>query len=334
MRWIVKILLPIALAASGCGAESLRRLGLKERTDAGKDIVSLSEAFVVGCGPTAHAPDALRVGDTETFGCTIFSRDERRKVESDLVIFQVNVFAADGGFDPRPATPEYEEASPWHAYFNLRAGAFGGVTRIEVKARYGDAETALSNGGLVVYDPEGLSDRDERENTFVPRKGADPAIDFKKVDGHILFVTELDMVPGQDFNSIEGADLRCSIEAQKVVKLAVYRFYALLSDETRAAKDRVEIKGPIRNFDEEVILEDGPTLFAAQGFGGKLQVVNGDLASNALRVWTGTAGKNCANWGSKDPAQLATVGDPSAELWQNAGESACSQGRRIYCISR
>lgn len=334
MRRFLKILLPIALATSGCGAESLRRLGLKEKTYDGKEVVSLSEGFVVGCGPTAAAPNALRVDGTETFGCTVFSRNERRKVESDLVIFQVNVFLPEGGFDPRPATAEYDEASPWHAYFNLRAGAFAGVTHIEVKARYGDAETALSNGGLIVYDPEGLSERDEKENTFVPRQGADPAIDFKKIDGHILFVSELDMIPGQDFNSIEGADLRCSIEAQKVVKLAVYRFYALLSDATRAAKDRVEIKGPIRNFDEEVILEDGPSLFTSQGFGGDLQVVNGDLASNALRVWTGTADKNCGNWGSKNPAQMATVGDPSSELWQNAGESACSQGRRIYCISR
>lgn len=334
MRRFLKILLPFTLLVAGCGAESLRRLGLKEKNDSGKDVVSLAEGFVVGCGPTEHAPDALRVEGVETFGCTVFSRDERRKVESDLVIFQVNVFIAEGGFDPRPATAEFDEASPWHAYFNLRAGAFEGVTHIEVKARYGAAETALSNDGLIVYDPEGLSERDEKENTFVPRKGTDPAIDFKKVDGHILFVSEIDMIPGQDFNSIEGADLRCSIEAQKVVKLAVYRFYALLSDATRAAEDRVEIKGPIRNFDEKVILEDGPSLFDSKGFDGNLQVVNGDLASNALRVWTGTSDANCANWGSKDPAQMATVGDPSSELWQNAGESACSAGRRIYCISR
>ncbi len=334
MRRFHKFLLPLALLASGCGADSLRRLGLKERVDEEKSVVSLSEAFVVGCGPTANAPGALRVDGMETFGCTVFSRDERRKVESALALFQVNVFFPDGGFDPRPATAEHDEAKPWHAYFNLRAGAFPEMTRIEVKARYGDAETALNSAGLVVYDPEGLSDRDERENTFVPRQGADPAIDFKQVDGHILFVTGVDMVPGQDFNSIEGADLRCSIEAQKVVKLAVYRFFALLSDATRPARDRVAIKGPIRNFDEEIVLEDGPQLFESKGFDGNLQVVGGDLASNALRVWTGTAEKNCANWGSKDPAQMAAVGDPSSELWQNAGESACSTGRRIYCISR
>lgn len=330
----LKILLPFALVLSGCGVETLRRLGLKEQPSESKDIVTLDQAFVVGCGPTAAAPAALSAEGMETFGCTVFSRDERRKVESALQIFQVNVFLADGGFDPRPATLEYDEASPWHAYFNLRAGAFGEATHIEVKARYGDAETALSNGGLAVYDPEHLSDRDEKENTFHPRSDDDPIIDFKKIDGHILFVTSLDLIPGQDFNSVEGADLRCSIEAQKVVKLAVYKFAALLTDDTRAARERVELKGPIRNVDETVMVEDGPALFDSPGFDGALQVVTGDLATSALRVWTGATGKNCANWGSKDPAQLAVVGDPSAELWQNAGESACSQGRRIYCISR
>ncbi len=330
----LKILLLFALALSGCGVDSLRRLGLKEQPGESKDIVDLGQAFVVGCGPTSLAPAALEVDGMETFGCTVFSRDERRRVESALQIFQVNVFLPDGGFDPRPATLEYDEASPWHAYFNLRAGAFATATHIEVKARYGDAETALSNGGLVVYDPEGLSERDESENTFEPRSGEGPIIDFKKIDGHILFVTSLDLIPGQDFNSIEGADLRCSIEAQQVVKLAVYKFAALLTDDTRAAKDRVELKGPIRNVDETVMVEDGPALFASPGFAGALQVVTGDLATNALRVWTGATGLNCANWGSKAPAEMAVVGDPSTELWQNAGESACSQGRRIYCISR
>lgn len=334
MAWLLKFLLPIVLVLSGCGAETLRRFGLKERTGEGREIVTLDQAFVVGCGPTDQAPATLRTEGMETFGCTVFSRDERRKVESALQIFQVNVFIPEGGFDPRPAVPEHDEGKPWHAYFNLPAGVFDTVTRFEVKARYGDEETGLANDGLVVYDPEGLSDRDEKENTFIPRGDADPIVDFKKVDGHILFVTGVDLIPGQDFNSIEGADLRCSIEAQKLVKLAVYKFAALLSDATRQAKDRVEMKGPVRNVDEDVVVEDGAALFAAPGFGGHLKVLNGDLATNALRVWTGTAEKHCSGWGSKDPAQMAVVGDPSSELWQNAGESTCSVGRRIYCISR
>lgn len=326
MGRFVKIPLWVALVLPGCGGGS---------NSGDKDIVSLTEAFLIGCGPTAHAPAVLVKDGYETFGCTVFSRSERRKVESALEIFQVNVFAPDGsGFNPRPAVVERDEASPWHAYFDLPRWAFDGVTRIEAKARYGDAETALENGGIPVYDPEGLSTRDEHENTFVPRIGIDPIADFKKIDGHILFVTEVDLIPGQDFNSVAGADLRCSIEAQKLVSLAVYKFAALLSDSKTAAKDRVSLSGPIRDVDKDVILEDAALLFAPGGFDGHLKVLNGDLATNALRVWTGTPEKNCADWASKDPARMAVVGDPSTQTWQNAGESACSQGRRIYCISR
>lgn len=341
MPGLVKFLLPVALVLSGCGAEALRRFGLKEVKGTATNAVAFDQAFVVGCGPTTQAPETLHTEDFETFGCTIFSKSEHRKVESVLRIVQINVFPASSSSLARPATAEPEATSVWHAYFNLPTGIFATVSHVEVKAVYGDAEITLQNDGLIVYDPEGLSDRDEQENTFVVRKLDEPTLDFKKIDGHFLFVTALAMIPGQDFNSVAGADLRCSIEAQQVVALASYQFAALLSDESHDLKERVSLHGPIRDLDKTVIIENGEALYDSAGFSSPLKVINGDLASSARRVWTGSAsgaakasGKTCTSWSSKDPAGVAAFGDPSTEQWLDAGEDSCAKGYSLYCISR
>ncbi len=340
----LKFLTVLALLLSGCGVGTLRRLGLKAKVDDGeknRELLALSSAFLVGCGPTVLAPAELQGENLETFGCTVISKSEKRKVESNLVIYEVDVFLPDGTIARRPALVNPVEESPWHVFFNLGTAKFAGVTRIQVQAHYGDDLAILKNGGLIVYDPEDLTDRDEKENAFKVPKPGDSITSFKKVDGHILFVTQDEVIPGKDFNSAAGASLRCSIDAQKIVKLAIYRFSALVSDDEHDARDVLKLNGPIRNVAEEIMVEDGSTLFSTPGFDGKLQVSNGDAASNALRVWTGStseglrsAGKTCGSWGSSDTAAMGVVGNPSNEAWQAESEGSCDKAYRLYCISK
>ncbi len=152
------------------------------------------------------------------------------------------------------------------------------------------------------------------------------------------------VVSSGSVQGVEGADSVCRTEfADPYAK-------AIISDEWVDARDRVVIRGPVRNTATgeaaAVVHRNYDGLFAAGALTASVaySAAAGEAITDDLTAWTGSntsgqriVGQTCFGWQSSASASArGQFGDAAATdaTWASKDVSFCNQQRRLYCITQ
>lgn len=157
---------------------------------------------------------------------------------------------------------------------------------------------------------------------------------------HIVFVSS--KIFNGNLGGLSGADAKCTSLALAAGLGGRAAWRAILSDSTVGARDRILIRGPVRNTRfETVSLSTG--LFNKTGALAKPIQYSETGASppdNTNNVWTGSEldgssdDDHCSDW--KLIYGIGETGSSSSsnKLWLDASDHDCLQEKHLYCISQ
>ena len=166
---------------------------------------------------------------------------------------------------------------------------------------------------------------------------------------HTVFVTKNRfMVTGDravnGFTGLTEADGLCGEEANVAYGLmGAVTYKAILSDSTTDAKDRIEIVGPVKNLEGEIVANN-----AEEFWSGSLQNAVRDKVTGVITnvfSWTGTSADGtgygttardyCGDWTEATWTPVRAGNNvTSNSRWLNARNISCRAAFPLYCISQ